>query len=473
MTASTPGWVIVIHRHRGYANIEGADVLADLPDEILLGSRSDLRIETSAPPTEAHTIDWTALQAEQAGQVANLLAARTEGKGIVYVGRTSLPLALDLGYRVESWTKSLVLPYDRVRHRWGFPGRAADDPEFTVHVDDDSLPGKASAATGDVVIRVSVSDRIDPGDTRACVPDPIAELDLHLGEACGSTSLRTHDDLERVVSAFQALLTKVHNRLPKRSRLHLFVSCPAGLAFRLGCVINHNIHPVIQTYEYSSTAQPKYHGALVLGQEPALTLKLQFITATPKTSSALRTGEEQREIRDALRDGEHRDRFAELPEPRPAAQATDLQKYIRRDRAHIIHFSGHADGDGSLVLEDSKGNPERVRPETLRMLFKLYNHAGHIRCVVLNACNTRDMALALVREPAVIPCVIATTAKVCDKAAIAFSVAFYSALADGESLARAVEAGQVQVQHVDSAHTDHFELHLADEAMRDKPLFER
>lgn len=474
MSSTSKGWILLSHGHEALPEINEAGILDALPPALRDGPRDRVHIQTSPLPEDRTRVDWAALQREQAAQVAEgLLDARNRCRGVAYFGQALLPLAMDLGFRVQSWVPSRAFLFHRNQRDWRWPGRPSGARPYDVQVKYHGFPSEQIPSSGPVVVRVSVTSRIAVEDTRAVVPDPRAEVDIHLGDACGVDALATSEDLERVVDAFQDVLYQVRERLPAAGPIHVFTAAPAGLAFRMGCVINPTVHALVQTYQFFRNAPVKYQKALIVGAEvkPDMVLEIQFLAAEPRATARLRIGEELREIAHSRRDGEHRDRFT-MAEPRFATRTRDLQSYIRRESAHIVHVSGHGEPGGVLVLEDGVGNPERVRPEAMRMLFDLCNEDGHLRCAVFNACHSHDLARVLTREPAVVPCVVATTDAVSDPAAIAFSEGFYGALADGETLARAFKAGKVQVGlRCAPACADLFELFVADEAMRDKPLF--
>lgn len=117
-----------------------------------------------------------------------------------------------------------------------------------------------------------------------------------------------------------------------------------------------------------------------------------------------------------------------------------LQRKLRRDSYHVLHFVGHGAfderaQDGVLLLEDLDGKGRPVTGESLGVL--LHDHES-LRLVVLNACegartSSADpfagTAQSLVRKG--IPAVIAMQFEISDVAAITMANEFYSAVADG------------------------------------------
>jgi hypothetical protein len=117
-----------------------------------------------------------------------------------------------------------------------------------------------------------------------------------------------------------------------------------------------------------------------------------------------------------------------------------LQRRLRREEYHVLHFVGHGAfdeqaQDGVLLFEDLEGRGNPVTGESLGVL--LHDHES-LRLVVLNACegartSSTDpfagAAQSLVRKG--IPAVIAMQFEISDGAAITLAGEFYSAVADG------------------------------------------
>lgn len=466
------GWVLLTHSHDRFPRFDEAEILDVLPDEIRDGPRERVRVHGTGDIEDLTRIDWHELQREQAAQYESLLVPlRNEGRGIVYFGRAYIPLALDLGYRTENWTRTKVFQYQRQDQSWRWPNMNHDRPVLEPMIEH-NLPSRPSDSDGPIVVRVSASSRIARDDVKQKVPNPVADIEVHLGEYCGVTALQTADDLERVAKKFEEALYLAHDRLPHTSSIHLFAAVPVALAFRMGNILGGNVHPLVHTYKYVPYAPVKYHKAVHLGQlaRPDMKLRIQFLSAEPDTTKRLRVGREHREINQRLRDGEHRERF-DLIEPRSAVRVTDLQAYISRGRAQIVHFSGHGEPGGYLLLESQAGTPQRIAPESLRILLDTWNEDQHIRCVVINACHSHELAALLVREADGIPCAIGTEQAISDIAARCFSEGFYGALADGHALGKAFQAGCAQVSLESPSEAKLFQLEVAEESFKNKPLF--
>jgi site-specific recombinase XerD len=118
----------------------------------------------------------------------------------------------------------------------------------------------------------------------------------------------------------------------------------------------------------------------------------------------------------------------------------DLQRAMRNDTWHILHFIGHGGFDpqadeGMIALEDEEGYTYNMSATGLGRLV-----ADHrpLRLIVLNSCDGAkgskhdifsSTAAILVRRG--LPAVLAMQYEITDSAAIELSRSFYEALADG------------------------------------------
>ncbi|MHC5611160.1 MAG: SAVED domain-containing protein [Nostoc sp.] len=149
--------------------------------------------------------------------------------------------------------------------------------------------------------------------------------------------------------------------------------------------------------------------------------RILILSANPKLTSKLRLDEEVREIDQALRRAQKRDRFELIQ--RWAVTPRELQRAILEETPEIVHFSGHGLGEEGLVLENEIGQVQLVNGEALARLFELF--ADHVKCVVLNACYAEIQAEVIKQH---IDYVIGMNQPIGDQAAIEFAVGFYDAV---------------------------------------------
>ncbi|HVB60822.1 MAG TPA: protein kinase [Ktedonobacteraceae bacterium] len=163
-------------------------------------------------------------------------------------------------------------------------------------------------------------------------------------------------------------------------------------------------------------------------------IRVLFLAANPKDTDPLRLGEEMRGIDKALRQSEYRDRFEIMQQG--AVRISDLQGHLLRYQPDIVHFSGHGSSSHEIILEDNYGNSQPVSSRALSQIFSVLR--DNIRCVVLNACYSKQQAQAIAQH---IDCVIGMSKAIGDNAAIGFAMAFYQALGYGRNVKTAFELG--------------------------------
>jgi hypothetical protein len=184
---------------------------------------------------------------------------------------------------------------------------------------------------------------------------------------------------------------------------------------------------------------------LRVGRGPMTTreiIKILFLGASPPDLPQLRIDEEIREIEQEIRLGRERDRIK--VETRWAVRGRDISRALLDIEPDFVHFAGHGGGgEESFAAEDANANAIVV---PVAGLVELFQTAGeNVRCVIVNACSTRQLASAL---SATLPrtYVIGMRQPVGDRSAIWFSVGFYQALAAGRSVEQAFRLGRAQIK---------------------------
>jgi Effector-associated domain 1/CHAT domain len=172
--------------------------------------------------------------------------------------------------------------------------------------------------------------------------------------------------------------------------------------------------------------------------------QLQKILVLAAIPHGLRLDKEIREIEEAIRRAANRDLF-EI-RIRTAVRPQDIRRAIAEEEPQIVHFCGHGEKDGSLLLEDDGGNNKPVPPSGLASLFKL--HADYVKCVLLNACYSEKPAVAISQY---INYVIGMNNPVQDGAAIEFAKGFYDGLgykipSNQDVFQRAFDEGMVAIE---------------------------
>jgi hypothetical protein len=169
-----------------------------------------------------------------------------------------------------------------------------------------------------------------------------------------------------------------------------------------------------------------------------------YLTASPTDPDLelppLRTDFEMKKVKERLQLSRTRDRYR--IEFCPAATWDELSQALVDNKPQVVHFSGHGDSDGNLLLEDSVGRVALTTPEGLASLFDL--DGATIRCVIVNACYSERLARA---TSLYVDHVVGMRWEIGDEAAIEFSVGFYTGLFAGHPVPVAFKRGLAHIQH--------------------------
>ncbi|BAZ20595.1 WD-40 repeat-containing protein [Kalymmatonema gypsitolerans NIES-4073] len=160
-----------------------------------------------------------------------------------------------------------------------------------------------------------------------------------------------------------------------------------------------------------------------------------ILAANPQGTSRLQLDKEVREIDEGLRRASKREQFR--LEQKWAVRQRDFYRAILDYQPQIVHFSGHGASVDGIVLGNEADEPAFLNADALASMFKLFATKG-VECVLLNACYSEVQAKAISQH---VNYVIGMNRTIGDKAAIAFSVAFYDALAAGQQIEFAYELG--------------------------------
>jgi hypothetical protein len=163
-----------------------------------------------------------------------------------------------------------------------------------------------------------------------------------------------------------------------------------------------------------------------------------FLSANPKGTPQLRLDQEQREITDAWERSTHRDEFDF--KPKTALRTSDLRRGLLDTKPEIVHFCGHGAGQNGIAVEDADGRTHLISSSALANLFQ---HFGHVKCVVLNACLSEAQADEMSKH---VECVIGMSKSIGDKAALEFAKGFYDALFAGADFERCYAMGVSAIQ---------------------------
>ncbi len=182
-----------------------------------------------------------------------------------------------------------------------------------------------------------------------------------------------------------------------------------------------------------------------------LPLKILVASAAPSELPKLNFEAERKNLADALSDEDAKG-WVKL-EFIEHAKRQSVRDALKEFRPHVFHFSGHghfSDEKASLAFEDSYGDTDPITPDDAAVLF---GGLPELRLVVLNACETAIDSTTQpltgiapkILQSAGVPAVVAMQAPILDRAAIAFSRAFYNQLAQGRTVDEAMREGRLAI----------------------------
>lgn len=165
-----------------------------------------------------------------------------------------------------------------------------------------------------------------------------------------------------------------------------------------------------------------------------LDVKILVVAAAPNETGRLRLDRECKGIKDALKQAPNAERFN--VETELATTPDALTQTMLKFEPEILHFAGHGEPNGGILLEDQTGGRVPVSAPVLVELLAQFESS--LRCVVLNSCYSGRQAQAISRYADV----VGIRGVVKDEASIAFAVGFYQALGAGRPFHEAYKLGR-------------------------------
>ncbi|MEI6429855.1 MAG: CHAT domain-containing protein [Pseudanabaena sp. ELA607] len=167
--------------------------------------------------------------------------------------------------------------------------------------------------------------------------------------------------------------------------------------------------------------------------------KILFLATNTSHAAQLALDEEIRAIRYKIRLSDYRDHIELIPNK--AVRLGDLLDYLNEHKPQIVHFSGHGNETGEIILVDNDGKSNPVSKEKLQALFTTLK--DNIKVIFLNACYSSVQGKAIAE---IIDFVIGMDSSIEDEAAIEFSKSFYSAIGFGRTVQEAFEQGTLSLK---------------------------
>jgi hypothetical protein len=169
------------------------------------------------------------------------------------------------------------------------------------------------------------------------------------------------------------------------------------------------------------------------------TTRILFLASNPQSTQALQLDKEWRTIFERIRSGPYRENLHLTM--RLAVRPADLTDALLESQPHIVHFSGHGDSNGNIILESDIGQLHAVQPDALANIIRVIG--DHVQTVLINACYSKIQAEALAE---VVDSVIGMSKPISDAAAVVFAAGFYQAISYGRPVRTAFELGKASLQ---------------------------
>lgn len=189
-------------------------------------------------------------------------------------------------------------------------------------------------------------------------------------------------------------------------------------------------------------------------------LRILVLTAMPDDAVGLNTTAEIQRIQQAIQglDSAKNIRVEVLNDATPQILKETLETALLKDDPfHVLHFIGHgrfndAKKEGELLFDDGNKKSLPYNNDDFARLLQKFN--SDLRLVVLNSCegaqpsavDSYSSVAAKIMQIAEIPSVIAMQFSITDSAAIIFAKYFYTELANGANLDRAIYQARLGIK---------------------------
>lgn len=262
---NTPEGLIVLV-HNGFAKIPVADCISALPEDWQKLPREIVEINYSEniDLAKLYNLNYGQFALEHRRQFNNeisLLLNEKHTYTIVYFGLAPIPLAVDFGQLFHNYRGIEVYQKHHVTKEWYQDAGAVENNPVSIK----GMPGKEQKGITEALIRMSISHSINPDDTYELLSNA-AEIDIELNDP-NEDAIASKSKMVEVAEAFKSVLDDLSENRSGLIKIHLFTSIPCGVAFFVGTKISPNIHPFVQTYQYSKIKEPKYIKAILVKGE--------------------------------------------------------------------------------------------------------------------------------------------------------------------------------------------------------------
>lgn len=255
---------IILIRHSGWANITTNECLKVLSNDWLSLDRKEIEVDysESVELDTLYQLNFNQCALEHRRQFRDEVLPLLEQFSdyhIVYFGLAPIPLAIDFGQLFHNHPEFIVYQRHHQTKEWY---RSISEVSTENLVETIGMPDRDIKGIGCALIRISASHYVNTEETNQVLSNA-AEIDIQFTNV-DEDAINSPEQMGEMVNAVKEALDSLANNRSGLKTVHIFASIPCGLAFLIGTKISPNIHPFVQTYQYSKTENPSYKKAILI-----------------------------------------------------------------------------------------------------------------------------------------------------------------------------------------------------------------
>lgn len=434
---------------------------------------------TPLPMSDGEPMYWKACADAIRPQVAGFMQQRVAPSSIrrlCVFGFAPIPLLAVFGECIGEKLPARVFNRFRSPSSWTWK---ASRPTGTAWIPP-RLGGSPRAQQ--IAVLVSASGKIDPDEVDLIVsPRGRALYEIAI-EDPRLDAIQTEAQVAEFSQIYRDLLATIRNTHGLRCTIHLFAAAPVAIAIELGRCVLPKTDPAIRLYDHQRDSGYRFALDLlptrpaprdreqasqsrleVTGARPDGTpekLRVLLLAANPVNYQPIDAAMERNAIYDELRISGPTASVVQI-DNLGAVTLDDFLHAVGNYNPHVLHFTGHGNERGEPVLVTADG--EGSHAVSSQVLETLLSSAPALRCVVLNACYSANVATALVKRLQIV--VVGMPDRIADRHALEFARQFYQSIARGRDLQSAYDAGRRALKVHSAGESDlpdlnrHFEVH--------------
>ena len=255
---------LIIIKHEFFAPISNDECISALPEawkgldrKIIQVAPQELQLGDSF---DAPFSQIALLQRKMFAETIEPTLREHPGYKVIYFGLAPIPLAIDLGHQFNNFRDIEVFQLHHVNKNWYQETDYKAISSFDLSIS--RLPDSRQKGIGQLMLRMSISHKVKVEDTQDILPDA-AEVDIELSYP-NEDAITSKEEMNLIAEEFKKSMDTIASNESSLEEVHLFGSLPTGLAFLVGTKISPNIHPLVQTYQYKASMDPKYNKAILV-----------------------------------------------------------------------------------------------------------------------------------------------------------------------------------------------------------------